>query len=76
MAGIIFIIWYFSMGIIFWKCRTNTCLDKITKILNTVGELKVFVWYFSMFIIIMFWPFIGLEMIWHNLIGLITRRIK
>ena len=71
MAAVIFFAWYLTMGLIFWKVRTNVMMqeqfDNINKILEMSGELKAFVWYVSMAVVVIFWPIFALRQVLHRL---------
>lgn len=64
MAGIIFFMWYFTIGVIFWKYHTNRIMStnpqSIYDILNDNANrgLKSIIWYFSMIVVIITWPLI------------------
>lgn len=64
MAGIIFLMWYFTMGAIFWKYHTTRIMSTkpqdIYDILNSndARGLKPYIWYFAMVVVIVSWPVI------------------
>lgn len=61
MAGIIFLMWHFTIGVIFCKYHTTRILgtdpQSIYDILNRYpGNLRPIAWYCAMIVVIVIWP--------------------
>lgn len=62
MAGMIFLLWYVTMGIIFWMISTNSTTDETKEYINDLmtklssNRMRYFVWYGAMAVVIITWP--------------------
>ena len=79
MAGIIFLVWYFTCGYVYWKVRTNNVMADsssraaINKILEFNKGFEDVVWYGAMIVMLIIWP-VSLMMFLFNRITGRTRK--